>query len=322
MTLVLTNAIIFGVIILYGCLGEILMEKAGHLNLGIPGIMSLGMAGGYWATTIYVNSLAVPAEAKYFIVVLLAILGSSLFSALGGLIYAFFTVTLRCNQNITGLALTTLGAGFADFFISNKVNTANKGVIYDLISKYIPAADKTGWFGSIFLSHGILVYLGIAIACVFGYVLKRTRLGLNVRAVGESPATADAAGINVTAYKYGSILIGCIIAGLGGFYYLMTYVTQGSFVNTATIESYGWLAIALVVFCLWRPGFGVIGSILFGGLTVAVNLFPGLSTVQAQFVTMLPYLVTVIVLIITSVFDSKNAQPPASLGLNYFREER
>ena len=101
MTLVLTNAIIFGVIILYGCLGEILMEKAGHLNLGIPGIMSLGMAGGYWATTLYVNSLAVPAEAKYFIVVLLAILGSSLFSALGGLIYAFFTVTLRCNQNIT-----------------------------------------------------------------------------------------------------------------------------------------------------------------------------------------------------------------------------
>ena len=113
-----------------------------------------------------------------------------------------------------------------------------------------------------------------------------------------------------------------MIAGLGGFYYLMTYVTQGSFVNTATIESYGWLAIALVVFCLWRPGFGVVGSILFGGLTVAVNLFPGLSTVQAQLVTMLPYLVTVIVLIITSVFDSKNAQPPASLGLNYFREER
>ena len=182
---------------------------------------------------------------------------------MGGLIYSFLTVTLKSNQNITGLALTIFGAGFGQFIMDQYVNRIKFSQASVLIKSSMPFADNLGWFGEIFLSHGIFVYLAIAIAVVAAVVLKKTAVGLNLRAVGENPATADAEGINVTKYKYGAILTGSAIAGLGGVYYIMDYI-GGSWENSSTIEGLGWLAIALVIFTMWKPDLSIIGSIIFG----------------------------------------------------------
>ena len=177
-----------------------------------------------------------------------------------------------------------------------------------------------GWFGNVFLGHGILVYIAIAIAIIAAIMLNRTKVGLNLRAVGENPATADAAGVNVTAYKYGAILIGAAIAGLGMFY-ILDYI-GGSWENASTIEGLGWLAIALVIFTLWKPDLCIIGSLLFGALYIASSSIVGITFSQMKLLKLLPYIVTVVVLIVTSILDKKENQPPASLGQTYFREER
>jgi simple sugar transport system permease protein len=243
------------------------------------------------------------------------------FGALVGAIYAFLTVTLRSNQNVTGLALTTFGSGFAQFIMDTYVNRGRLAAASKVVKQCLPFADNMGWFGEIFLSHGILVYLAIAIAVVAAIVLKRTKIGLNLRAVGENPATADAAGINVNAYKYGAILIGSAIAGLGGAFYIMDYI-GGSWENASTIEGLGWLAIALVIFTLWKPDLCIIGSLLFGALYIASSSIMGITFSQMKLLKLLPYIVTVVVLIVTSILDKKENQPPASLGQTYFREER
>jgi simple sugar transport system permease protein len=178
-----------------------------------------------------------------------------------------------------------------------------------------------GWFGKVLLGHGVLVYIAIAIAIIAAIMLKRTKVGLNHRAVGENPATADAAGVNVTAYKYGAILIGAAIAGLGGMFYIMDYI-GGSWENASTIEGLGWLAIALAIFTLWKPDLCIIGSLLFGALYIASSSIMGITFSQMKLLKLLPYIVTVVVLIVTSILDKKENQPPASLGQTYFREER
>ena len=311
----IVGAVSIGVVFLFGCVGEKITEKAGHLNLGIPGIMCIGTAGGALGISLYMGMLSSPDNANWFLLVLFSILFSMLFSALAGGIYAFLTVSLQSNQNITGLALTTFGAGFANYFMNaiDKTYFARASrVLSRGIVDYIAAPALR-----VFFSYGILVYLAIAIALVTAFVLRKTRVGLNLRAVGENPATADAAGINVKAYKSVAILVGSAIAGLGGLFYVFDYV-GGSWENSATIQSLGWLAIALVIFTLWRPDLSIIGSFVFGALYLeATKLRMIFYLLDA-----IPYFVTILVLILTSVFDSKNAQPPASLGLNYFREER
>lgn len=310
----LVSAIALGVVFLYGCVGEIITEKAGHLNLGIPGIMCLGTAGGSVGVALYMNGLSNPDSGVWILVILISFIFAVLFSAMGGLIYAFLTVTLKANQNVTGLALTTFGAGFVDYVMSaiDKTRFPRASVLFKLsISK------SQNWFCQLFLSYGIYVYIAIAIALAAAFVLRKTKVGLYLRAVGENPATADAAGINVAGYKYCAILIGSAIAGLGGLFYLMDYVS-GSWENSNTIQAMGWLAIALVIFTLWRPDLSIIGSIVFGALYLeATKLRTILYLLDA-----IPYLITILVLILTSVFDSKENQPPASLGINYFREER
>jgi len=256
---------------------------------------------------------------------LLSILLAALFAAALGGIYALLTVSLRCNQNITGLAITIFGNGFAQFFMDTCVlksdaDRANFEIAGKIISRGLPFADSLGDFGKIFLSHGILVYLSIAIAILTAWFLKKTRAGLHLRSIGESPATADAAGINVTAYKYGAIMIGSGIAGLGGFFYIMDYI-KGSWENAATIEALGWLSIALVIFTLWKPNFSILGSFIFAALYVAAYYINGDST-QKELLKLIPYVMTVVVLIFTSIKGSKNNQAPASLGLSYFREDR
>ncbi len=317
------GAIALATVFLYGCVGEIITEKAGHLNLGIPGIMCVGTAGGCLGVSLYMNSLADANSASWFLLVLISVALAFVFAALLGGVYGFLTVTLRCNQNITGLAVTIFGTGFTQFIMDTYVDRTHFEIAGKLISKGFSFANKLGWFGEIFLSHGVLVYLSIIVAAVSAVVLKKTRLGLHLRAVGESPATADAAGINVTAYKYGAILVGSGVAGIGGLFYIMDCI-KGSWENASTIESLGWLSIALVIFTLWKPHLSIIGSILFAALYTfasATNIFDS-ESVYSVILNMLPYVITVVVLIITSIIDSKENQPPASLGLSYFREER
>ena len=318
----LVGAIGLGAVFLYGCVGEIITEKSGHLNLGIPGIMAAGAAGGCFFVALYVNSLPKASEASWFIVVFLGLFGSALFGAIAGAIYAFLTVSLKCNQNISGLALTTFGAGFSELMRTNFIDRSNFTPAGKIVSLSLPFAKDLGWFGEIFLSHGVFVYLSIAVAIAAYFVLKKTRIGLNLRAVGESPATADAAGIKVDAYKYGGILVGSAIAGIGGFCFIMDR-SKGEWEGSATIESYGWLCIALVIFTLWKPNLAIVGSILFGALYILpFKITATMSTASKELWKIVPYIVTVVVLLIISIKNSKENQPPASLGLTYFREDR
>ena len=246
-----------------------------------------------------------------------------------GLLYCFLTVTLRANQNVTGLAMTTFGVGIGNFFGGSLVKLTNSDVpsialtnTSNFFKTSMPGATTTGWFGEMFLSYGFLAYMAVIIALGASYFLNHTRSGLHLRAVGESASTADAAGINVTKYKYMATCIGSMIAGLGGLYYVMDYA-NGVWSNNAFGDR-GWLAIALVIFTIWRPNVSILASILFGGLYI-LNIYlptPGGQMAIKELYKMLPYVITLVVLIVVSLRKKREDQPPASLGLSYFREER
>ncbi len=322
------RAVVQGIPLLYGSTGEILTEKSGNLNLGIPGIMYMGGISGVIGAFLYENSLkASGAAANAFLAIFIPLISSIIGSLLAGLIYCFLTVTLRANQNVTGLALTTFGVGFGNFFGASLVKITKSDIPSVALSttsafftKKLPFAATTGWFGKMFFSYGFLAYLAIIIAIICAIFLKRTRGGLHLRAVGENPATADAAGINVNRSKYLATCVGSVIAGLGGLYYVMDYA-NGVWSNEGFGDR-GWLAIALVIFAIWRPNLGILGSILFGGLYIVFLFINGLSLRSQELFKMLPYLVTIIVLVAVSVRKKKENQPPASLGLSYFREDR
>ena len=320
MTPFFLSALSIAAVLLYGCVGEIITEKAGHLNLGIPGIMCMGCAGGCFGVSLYMGGLSSPADASWILLVLISLLFSATFAAALGGVYALLTVTLRCNQNITGLAITVFGTGATDFIMSF-VDRTHFDPAGKLISSSLSFADSLGDFGRVVFGHGVFVYLSIVAAIVCAIVLNKTRVGLHLRAVGESPATADAAGINVILYKYVAILSGSVIAGFGGFYYIMDYI-KGSWENATTIEAFGWLAIALVIFVLWKPNVGILGAVLFGACYIVAFVVPNITSTQREIIKMLPYAVTIVVLILTSIRKKREHQPPASLGLPYFREDR
>ncbi|MEE1246542.1 MAG: ABC transporter permease [Acutalibacteraceae bacterium] len=318
------RAVVQGIPLLFGSTGEILTEKSGNLNLGTAGVMYVGGITGVIGAFLYEQNAA---QMNTFLTILIPILSSILGSLCMGLIYAFLTVTLRANQNVTGLALTTFGVGFGNFFGGSLIKLTDSDVPSVTLSatslafkKGLPFADKLGWFGEVFLSYSFLAYAAIAIAIIVSVYFNRTRSGLNLRAVGENPATADAAGINVGRYKYVSICLGSIIAGFGGLYYVMDYAC-GVWSNNAFGDR-GWLAIALVIFAIWRPNLSIIGSILFGGLFIIHNYIPNLSMSDQELFKMTPYLVTIIVLVVISMLKKREFQPPESLGLSYFREDR
>lgn len=318
------RAIVQGIPLLFGSTGEIITEKAGHLNLGTAGVMYVGGISGVIGAFIYENSVE---TVNPVLAVLIPILTSILGSLLMGLIYSVLTVTLRANQNVTGLALTTFGVGVGNFFGGSLIKLTNSelpsialSATSNCFKTKIPFADNLGWFGDIFLSYSFLAYVAIIIALASAFFFNKTRKGLSLRAIGENPATADAAGVNVSKYKYAATCIGSIIAGLGGLYYVMDYAC-GVWSNDGFGDR-GWLAIALVIFAVWRPNFGIIGSFLFGGLLIIHNYIPNLTLSAQELFKMAPYVVTIIVLVVISMRQKRENLPPASLGLSYFREER
>ena len=320
----ISAAIVQGTPLLFGATGEIITEKSGNLNLGIPGIMYIGGISGIIGGYLYEHFCADPIP---LVCVVISLLSSLLGASIIALIYSFLTITLRANQNVVGLALTTLGVGLGNFYggsllkffgENGSISLLTTGLAYKTKIPFI--SDHLGIIGETFFSFGFLVYLSIIIALFAQWVLKKTRVGLNLRAVGESPATADAAGINVTKYKYLATCIGGAIAGLGGLYFVMDY-TMGAWTNNGFGDR-GWLAIAIVIFALWKPRSAIFSSYVFGGLYIACVYIPGLSGGLKELIKMLPYVVTIIVLVFTSMRNKKENQPPASLGLSYFREER
>ena len=318
------RAVMQGIPLLLGSTGETLTEKSGNLNLGIPGIMYVGGISGVIGAFFYEQG----GNINPVLAVLIPLICSLVGSALMGLLYCFLTVTLRANQNVAGLAMTTFGVGFGNFFGGSLIKLTKAEVPSIALSttsgffrKTLPFADKCGVFGKLFLSYGFLAYVAIAVALIVSYVLKRTRVGLQLRSVGESPATADAAGINIARYKYVATVLGSMIAGLGGLYYVMDYAC-GVWSNDAFGDR-GWLAIALVIFTIWRPNVGILSSILFGGLYILYLFIPtGTFLAMKELYKMLPYLVTIVVLVISSMRNKREDQPPESLGVPYFREER
>ena len=316
------NAIRFSTIFLFGSTGEIITEKSGHLNMGTPGIMCLGGIGAVLGERLYLLTIGNDVDLiNPFLCVFIPVIMTLIFGALGGLFFSFLTVTLRCNQNVVGLTLTTFGVGLNAFILARVPRGA--GFTYASVYFYKLFPDSlvngAGWFGEIFLGHGFLVYLAIILAVITTIIVKKTNIGLSLRSVGENPATADAAGLSVSKYRYFATMIGGAIAALGGLFYIMDYL--GGSVEY-TIDRYGWMAVALVIFSMWNPSISIFGSFLFGALYIMPSFLDGLTFADKELIKLVPYAVTILVLVVTSLFNKKETQPPAALGLTYFREDR
>lgn len=319
-------AVLAGTPLLLGALGEILTEKAGNINLGVEGMMFMGaitgLAGSYYYEQAVIKSGGTPNGA---VSSLTALIASFLAGAFGALIYSFLTITLRANQNVTGLTLTIFGTGFGNFFgefLGQKAGgyVAVSAVTKSAFSKLnIPLLSDIPILGKLLFNYNWMVYFAVILAIAMAWFFGKSRVGLNLRAVGESPETADAAGIDTTKYKYLATIVGGGICGIGGMYMSMV-TTSGVWVH-GCVSGYGWLAVALVIFATWSPARGMLVALVFGGLTI-MRMYVNIPGLPAQIYDMLPYVATILVLVITSMRESKEHAQPKSCGTNYFREER
>ncbi|MGC4020093.1 MAG: ABC transporter permease [Muricomes sp.] len=319
-------AVLAGTPLLLGALGEILTQKSGNMNLGVEGMMFMGAITGLAGSYYYEQAVAKSGSAPSGVLsALIALLVSFLAGAFGALIYSFLTISLYANQNVTGLTLTIFGTGFGNFFgeyIGQKaggyvaVSSTTKAAFSSL---HIPVLSDIPVLGKLLFQYNWLVYFAVIVAIALAWFFNKSRIGLNLRAIGEDPATADAAGINITRYKYIATIIGGGICGIGGMYMSMV-TTSGVWVH-GCVSGYGWLAVALVIFATWSPAKGVLLALIFGGLTI-MRMYVNIPGLPAQIYDMLPYAATIIVLIVTSMKQSKEHAQPKSCGLNYFREER
>ncbi|MBQ7124387.1 MAG: ABC transporter permease [Oscillospiraceae bacterium] len=310
--------------LLFGAIGEILTEKSGNLNLGVEGMMFMGGVAGLAGTYYYEKAVVEP---NAVVSIIIGVVCAFLCAMFGAFIYSFLTITLRANQNVTGLALTTFGTGFGNFFGEIMGNAAGGYVSVGTVIKAafdegIPVLKDIPVIGKLFFDYNFMVYLALALTIILAYFLTKTKTGLNLRAVGENPATADAVGINVTLYKYLATCIGGGISGLGGLYIVMNSAngTGGVWVHNS-ISGYGWLAVAIVIFATWSPLKAVICSLIIGSLSV-IPYYYQIPFIHSAIYEIFPYIATVAVLIMMIFRKKKSNLPPASLGLAYFREER
>ena len=311
----ISAAILAGIPLLYGTVGEILNEKAGHLNLGVEGMMAMGACAGFMAGYYTNNAIA-------------AIVAAFLAGALGAAIYALLTVTFMADQNVTGLTLTIFGLGLSNFFGEYMLTSSGSSslklpseITAELNSVSIPVLSDIPIVGKILFSQSPFVYLGIVIAVAAFVYLKHTKTGLNLRTVGENPAAADALGINVTRMKYINVIVGGGICGIGGAYCSMIYC--GGVWMANSVNGLGWIAVALVIFASWSPLRAIGGSLVFGAFSVLKYYVPkDVVSIPNAIFDMLPFLITALVLVISSIKQSKENSQPASCGSNYFREER
>ena len=323
-TLFLFNIVVYNIPLLYGTVGEIVTEKAGSLNLGVEGTMAVGAMFGYLAGCLS-NSM------------LVGMLVSMVAAGLCGALFALLTVSFQANQNVTGLTVTTFGLGLY-FFIGKGMGDrwpamqSSSSLMSGFSALEIPGLSRIPVLGKALFSHNVLVYLGILIAVAVWWYLNYTKIGLRLRAVGENPGAADSVGVNITAYKYVHLIAGSAIMGLGGFY--MALNMGGSFEGSnCWINGYGWIAVALVIFANWSTIWAILGTLVFGFFNTLqvyagslASAFPNglgwLSSVPSHLFKALPFIITAIVLVVSSVRSKKGSGQPSALGANYFREER
>lgn len=307
--------IVAGTPLLFATLGEIITEKVGNMNLGVEGMMYIGAAASF-AAAYYTDSA------------ILFLVAAVVAGILASLIYALLTVTLKANQSVTGLALTIFGTGLANFVgetitTRSPTHTAmlNAAVVDRFNPIHIPGLSDIPIIGKLFFSYNPFVYFVVFCAILAGFFLYRSIRGLNLRAVGENTAAADASGINVTLYKYLGISVGGALSGMGGAYIIM--ITCGGTWTANCVSGLGWIAVALVIFAGWNPYKAIFGSAIFGALRVLRFYVPkSVINIPNSFYAMLPFVVTALVIIFTSIRNSREIQQPAGCGVNYYREER
>ena len=308
---VLASAVTYGTPLLYAALGELLTERSGVLNLGVEGMMLIGAVMGFWAVQ-RTGSL------------LLAVLVAAVAGASMALIHAFLVITLRANQIVSGLALVIFaGAAGLSSYLGNDLNLADQPARH-AFTPFLPHSWQTARVvGPILFKQSALVYASWVLVVLVGLYLNRTRLGLNVRAVGESPAAADAMGINVTVYRYAHTVAGGAFAGVGGACFTLWITPQ--WVDGITAGA-GWIAIALVIFAFWRPALCLIGAYLFGafsGIPLTFQARGILKGIPPELFESLPYVMTIVVLVLVSSAGARRRLgAPAALGTPYVREER
>lgn len=308
MTLFLAAAVIAGTPLLFATLGELVTEKAGNLNLGVEGMMLMGAVMGFGVGLWTGNPM-------------LALLGAIGAGAIGAAVYALLTVTLHANQVVTGLTLTIFGTGYASFvgqsFMGVPAPTAVK-VVFAKIE--LPLLSKIPFLGQALFNQDPFIYFGYFMTIMISLYLWKTKKGLNLRAVGENPAAADASGINVTLYKYVHIILGGGLCGLGGAY--MSLVTIPVWQENV-VAGRGWIAVALVIFASWKPYKALLGAFLFGGLNILGYRLQSMGVHVSQYlVDMVPYIATIVIVIISTRKNKKEDMSPAGLSVSYFREER
>ena len=295
----------FGALLYLAALGEMITEKAGILNLGVEGMMAIGAVTGF--------VVALQTENPW--VALVAAIGAG---ALAGLLHGLFTVVLGAEQVVSGLSLTILGIGLAAYIGKGFVGRPAGAELVPV--DWGPLTDIP-WAGPVLFQQSPLVYMAVLAGLAAWFVLGRTRLGLAVRAAGESASTADAAGHSVVGLRLGAVATGGALAGASGAYLTLSITPQWV---EGVIAGRGWIAVALVIFGAWRPGRVALGALLFG-LTLALKT--RLQTFGVDFspilLSMLPYLLTVGVLVAISIRSRNRPSPaPAALGIAYRREER
>ena len=309
---------------IFGASGDVIIEKGGHLNMGVPGIMFFGALGAILGESLYVNTiLPATAQINAALALIIPLIFAVIFGAIGGLLYCFLTVTLKCNQNVVGLSMTTLGVAISRYFILS-LSMVRPSRIVEAATKFhnlFPNYKAAGMFGEMFLQGSFLSYFAIIVAVVVSIILATTRVGLNLRSVGENPASADAAGINVTKYKYLSTIIGSMLVGIGGLVYVLDF-EGGNFSAADSVDSFGWLCLSIVILSAWRSWITIPISFAIGFLSVLANIIPGLPIAYKYLFNAIPYAASIIVLIVASAIGSKKMQPPAGLGKTYFREDR
>ncbi len=311
---VLHQALIYGTPLLFAALGELLAERSGVLNLGVEGMMLVGAVMAFWVDQRVHASAAV--------VLILAVGMAALSGALLSLIHAFLVVTLRANQIVSGLTLSIFaGALGLSSYLGNDLSLTDVPGNHQFADIDVFGFKDVPVIGPIVFNQTALVYGSWALTIAIMIYLSYTRWGLNVRAVGESPAAADAMGINVALYRYVHVMIGGALAGVGGSCFTLAIVGNWS---AGVTGGAGWIAIALVIFAFWRPELCVLGAYLFGGLSALPYALQGHGyNVTPEFWQALPYVGTIAVLVlVSSGWAKRRLGAPAALGIPYVREER
>jgi general nucleoside transport system permease protein len=311
---VLASGVLYGTPLLYAALGEVLAERSGVLNLGVEGMMLMGAVMGFWTVE------RVPGPTPLILAASIGV--AALAGAVMAAIHAFLVITLRANQIVSGLALTIFaGAAGLSSYLGNDLQLSGKPANHQFQEVLPSSWQNLPVVGPIIFGQSLLVYASWVCVALVALYLTRTRLGLNLRAVGESPAAADAMGVNVSRYRYAHTLIGGAFAGVGGAAFSLSITPQ--WVDGLT-QGAGWIAIALVIFAFWRPTLCLVGAYFFGAFTALPFALQGHGvTVAPELFQTLPYVATIVALVLVSSRAARlRFGAPAALGLPYVREER